>query len=469
MKLSRILPPCAATLLFCCSCALAVTPSSGKKDKKDLIDKKLPPQSSASQIKNPEDDLFNSREEILGPIQQASTATAAGSDWAEKIMSRVVINLPQGPLLLLPVVDSSRDTGPNYGIMPIWALRDEKRQAISSVIVPSVNYNQYFHTTYTYRHYFFPDDKQLWFARGSYSTVMQRELFLKYFNPEVAGTRYRVNAEARHWINGKASYYGMGPDSTEAEKATYALDLTGEEFTVGFPLPKNCFFEFTHSFYSYKVMNGPINNIPSLEQNFPTVYNSAINRKSFLNTKLALQYDGTDHPVIPKIGTFASAAATFSKRGVGSDYSYTAYTLETKEYYNYKEEGKAVTALHAVYQYQHGDAVPFYALPVLGESTGLRAVGDGRYVDNGKLALSIEERFTITRLPVLKFFTELEVAPFIDAGTVFSDNDDIRMKEMKIAYGAAFRIVIRPQVVAAADFAYGKEGSNIIIHVGYPF
>jgi len=29
--------------------------------------------------------------------------------------------------------------------------------------------------------------------------------------------------------------------------------------------------------------------------------------------------------------------------------------------------------------------------------------------------------------------------------------------------------VIRPQVVATVDVAYGKEGPNVIIHVGYPF
>ena len=453
-------------MIAACACDALALPKTRLPKKDALLN--TPPTSSATRIQNPEDEFVKTREEILKPIE-ASSAPATGKSFADMLMDKVVINLKQGPLLLLPVMDSSRDTGPNIGIMPIWALRDEKRQAIGSVVVPSINYNKYFRTTYTYRHYFFPDDTQLWLARASYSTVLQREFFLKYFNPEVNGSRLRINAEVRHWINGKASYYGLEPDSTEADKATFALDMTGEEFTVGLPLPLNCFFEFTHSYYNYKVMNGPISTIPTLEHNFPSVYDAASQRKNFLTQKFALQYDGTDHPVIPKIGSYASASAAFSKRGFGSDYTYTSYTLETKEYYNYKEEGKAVTAMHAVYQYQNGDQVPFYALPVLGESTGMRAVGDGRYVDRGKLVFNVEQRFTISRLPLLKFFTELEIAPFIDAGTVFSDNTDIRLKELKIGYGAAFRIVIKPQVVAAADFAYGREGGNIIIHVGYPF
>ena len=468
MKPHHILPLAALLALGPACPAFAVSPS-GKKAKKELLEK-TPPVSTATRIKNPEDDLIKTREQIIQPIENAeATSTAPSSGFVDEVMGRIVIQFKQGPMLLLPVLDSSRDTGPNIGIMPIWALRDEKRQAIGSVMAPSINYNKYFRTTYTYRHYFFPDDTQLWLARASYSTVLQREVFLKYYNPEVNDTRLRINAEVRHWINGKASFYGIGPDSKDSEKASFALDMTGEEFTVGLPLPLNCFFEFTHAYYNYKVRNGPITTIPSMEQNFPTVYDSASQRKDFLTQKFALQYDGTDHPVIPKIGTFASASAAFSKKGFGSDYTYTSYALETKEYFNYKEEGRSVTALHALYQYQNGDDVPFYALPVLGESTGLRAVGDGRYVDRGKLVFNLEQRFTVSRLPVLKFFTELEIAPFVDMGTVFSDNKDIRTDEMKIGYGAAFRIVIKPQVVAAADFAFGREGSNVIIHVGYPF
>src|SRR3989339_1982722 len=71
----------------------------------------------------------------------------------DRVLSKLVISLDKGPMLILPVMDSSKDLGPNYGIMPIWAIRNKKKDVVDSVLAPSVNYNRYLKTSYTYRHY----------------------------------------------------------------------------------------------------------------------------------------------------------------------------------------------------------------------------------------------------------------------------------------------------------------------------
>jgi len=410
------------------------------------------------------------QKKLLKTFHQPEPEALRPKNFAEKIFSKIVIPLRKGPLLLLPVVDSSRDLGPNYGIMPIWALRDEKRGAISSVLAPSVNYNQYLHTTLTYRHYFFPDDVQLWIARLSYSQIVQRELFLKYSNPAFMNTRWRVNAELRHWINGKASFYGVGPKSTYDDRATFSLEKTGGEFTVSAPLPKNLYADFTESFYQYKTLDGPVPSAPQLKNKYSDIYEQTSKHRNFLLQRLSLFYDDTDHPVIPKRGTYAGMSAAFSRQGMASDYSYNYYTAEVKHYFNYKNKDRYVTAVHALIEDVKGrDNVPFYAMSTLGESTGLRSVGDGRYVDGGKLVFNLEQRITPWRVSVMNFFSEFEFTPFVDAGTVFGKMGDIQLNQFAFGYGGAFRIVIRPQVVATLDLAYGREGANVIIHVGYPF
>ncbi|MFA5161239.1 MAG: BamA/TamA family outer membrane protein [Elusimicrobiales bacterium] len=410
------------------------------------------------------------QKKLMAPYAQPEPEDLRPKNFAEKIFSKIVIPLRPGPLLLLPVVDSSRDLGPNYGLMPIWALRDEKRKAISSVLAPSVNYNQYLRTTFTYRHYFFPDDVQLWVARLSYSEIVQRELFLRYSNPAFMGTRWRVNAEMRHWINGKASFYGTGPESTEDGKATFALEKTGGEFTISAPMPANLYADFTESYYQYKTSQGPVPTLPQLKDKYPAIYSQTSDMRDFLIQRLSLFYDDTDHPVIPKRGTYAAASAAFSRHGVASDYSYNYYSAEMKHYFNYRGQGKQVTAVHALIENVKGqDTLPFYAMPTLGESTGLRAVGDGRFVDAGKIVFNIEQRVTPWKVSVMNFFSEFEFTPFIDVGTVYSTLGRVQPKQFSVGYGGAFRIVIRPQVVATADFAFSKEGTNVIIHVGYPF
>ncbi|HUT85582.1 MAG TPA: BamA/TamA family outer membrane protein [Elusimicrobiales bacterium] len=411
------------------------------------------------------------QEAITKPLEESEVFTKPEQErsFIDKFFSKVVINTKLGPIFILPILDSSVDLGPNYGVMPIWAIRDKKRKAIGAVIAPSINYNEYLKLTLTYRHYLFPGDKQLIVGRVKYSTVVQRELFLRYFNPEFMGSRYRVNAEFHHLIQGKASYYGYGPNSRKEDRTTYSLAKTGEEFTVSIPLPQNLYLDFTHMFFRYKVNEGPVKTVPQLGDIFPETYAYASVSRDFMTHRFALFYDSTDHPTVPKKGTYFGLAADISIENFVSDYSYKIYSAQFKHYFNYKKDSPFITAVHALIQDQKGEDVPFYALPVLGESTGLRSVGDGRYVDGGKFVFNIEERITISRLPILKFIGELEISPFLDMGTVFGTLSGLKSENLKFGYGVAIRLVIKPQVVVAADFALGREGTNVIIHVGYPF
>jgi len=127
------------------------------------------------------------------------------------------------------------------------------------------------------------------------------------------------------------------------------------------------------------------------------------------------------------------------------------------------------TALAPIERHQRGDTLPFYAMPQLGESTGMRMTGDGRFTDRGKFVFTIEERITLSKTPFHKFISETEIAPFLDVGTVFTKTSGFRLRDLKYGPGISARLVIRPQLVATVDFAYGSEGTNAIIKIGYPF
>ena len=85
------------------------------------------------------------------------------------------------------------------------------------------------------------------------------------------------------------------------------------------------------------------------------------------------------------------------------------------------------------------------------------------------MVATIEQRFRISQASFLKFVSEMEVSPFLDMGTVSPSVDQIQISKTHLSYGAAFRLVLRPQIVGAIDVAFGAEGPNTIIHVGYPF
>lgn len=408
------------------------------------------------------------KEEILRPLE-----APANGHYKESIIARalntVTINTANGPIIPFPIVDSSKDLGPSFGIMPIIAIRKKGTTDMKAVIVPSAAYNDNLGTTLTYRHYIFPDEKRYFILRASRSQRVERELMLFYYTPQFLGSDIRLSVEPKYWVTGKPSFYGFGIHSNRSQKANYALATTGEEIIADFPLVRNIFFNFNHSFYSKKISDGPVD-IAQVSERFPEIFfDGASAPRKYHTNRFSLVYDDTDHPFLPKIGTYGSASVLYSNKKLGSNYEYRTYAFQMKNYYNYKEEGRFVTAVHTLFQFQNGDTPPFYALPQLGESTGLRMAGDGRFTDRAKFVFTIEERITLTRSPFFKFISETEIAPFLDMGTVFPKPSDFGIAHLKYSPGVSARLVIRPQLVATVDFATGSEGSNAIIKIGYPF
>jgi hypothetical protein len=64
---------------------------------------------------------------------------------------------------------------------------------------------------------------------------------------------------------------------------------------------------------------------------------------------------------------------------------------------------------------------------------------------------------------------ELETAPFVDVGRVFSSLSTLPFESLHVAGGIGFRVVIRPVVVGFVDFGYGPEGATAFSGIDYPF
>ncbi|HBA60414.1 MAG TPA: hypothetical protein DCZ92_06285 [Elusimicrobia bacterium] len=454
----KSLPAVLLLVLFCCTAAFAQPP------RKKRVLKKPGPKAKEEIVKiEPK-----TKDDILKTVSHSTAAYQAEGGTLSKILAAITINTARGPIITFPVVDSSKDLGPSFGIMPVIAIKNRTTGDIRSILVPSVSYNQNLRTTLTYRHYILPDDKRFFILRASRSERVERELLVYYYTPQLFSTNMRLSAEAKHWVTGKPSFYGFGINSQRGDRSNYSLEMTGEELILDVPLLKPFFLNFDHAYYGKRVGDGPMDD-GQLEAFVPALYREASRMHTFHTNRFSLVYDDTDHPVLPKIGTYASASVMYSNRKLGSGYEYRTYSFQAKNYYNYKEEGRYVTAIHYLLQFQRGETPPFYAMPQLGESTGLRMAGDGRFTGRGKFVFNIEERITLSKSPFYKFISEMEIAPFLDVGTVFDKYSEFTAKDLKYGPGVSARLVIRPQLVATVDLAYGSEGTNAIIKIGYPF
>lgn len=417
-------------------------------------------------IRNEKKTIFsepNKKDEMVSVISKSQDDECT----LNKIAKKILFQINGNPTIILPVLDSSKDLGINYGIMPIFAIRDKRKEEnISSVVAPSINYNKYLGFTYTYRHYIFPSEKSLAVSRISFSQNSQQEIFLRYWEPEFIKTKVRVNIEFRDWHNPKSSFYGYGLDSKKSKRANYTYYLKGGEISLSLPVLNFFYLDITPSYYLHKIRDGVIDEY-KFSQIYPYEYLESSKEKKFFTNRFSFIFDTTDHPILPRIGSYIIISFTRSLKKLISDYTYSIYSLEIKDYYNYKD--KYITAMRFLLEWKTGQKIPFYRMPQLGESSGLRMAGDGRFVDNVKMVLNIEQRLTVIRSSILKFLTELELTPFIDVGSVASSIEKISFKKLKLGPGFATRIVLRPQIVATSDFAFGSEGFNAIIKVNYPF
>jgi outer membrane protein assembly factor BamA len=138
---------------------------------------------------------------------------------------------------------------------------------------------------------------------------------------------------------------------------------------------------------------------------------------------------------------------------------------------------KTVLAAHVALRYlPSANQVPFWALSSLGggdSQTGgdqaLRGYGQGRFSDRNSFAASAELRRTVFSFDAVSTRVDIEMAPFVDLGRVFSRTGTLPFVQLHHVVGVGFRGIARPFVVGKVDVGYGNEGVAIFTGLNYPF
>jgi outer membrane protein assembly factor BamA len=120
--------------------------------------------------------------------------------------------------------------------------------------------------------------------------------------------------------------------------------------------------------------------------------------------------------------------------------------------------------------------VPFWALSSLGggeSDTGgqgaLRGYGAGRFYDRNSFSTTVELRRTVMSFDAASTHVDVELAPFVDVGRVFSRSSTSPLDGLHQVYGVGFRGIARPFVVGHVDIGYGSEGVAVFTGLNYPF
>ena len=185
-------------------------------------------------------------------------------------------------------------------------------------------------------------------------------------------------------------------------------------------------------------------------------------------SEFRLLWDTRDLPITPSRGSSGELFVEKTSLAAGSDSDFIRYGLEGKRFFLWNNP-KHVTVLHGLYEWANGANIPYYELPSLGGRETLRAYGEGRLVDRGRVVLNLEHRMTVATLTMMGIQSNFELAPFFDIGSVFPTLPEIQRKNFRPVYGGAFRVAVKPNVVGDVEVGVGKEGSAVFVDIDYPF
>lgn len=101
-----------------------------------------------------------------------------------------------------------------------------------------------------------------------------------------------------------------------------------------------------------------------------------------------------------------------------------------------------------------GQEVPFYLLPRLGGSDGVRGYGAYRFLDRHAMLLSAEYRWTPGKT--------LDMAVFWDGGRVAATRDGLGLRDLKSSVGIGARIHSPSQTALRMELAVSREGPHVI-------
>ncbi len=385
------------------------------------------------------------------------------------VLSYMIHPIKNGMGIYLPVIAADPNSGVTYGVMPIWVIQSPKTERITYIHAPSLTYNQYFGWSPTYRLYYYPTDVSNVVLRGSWDRY-EHEAFASYDDQRFLGKNMAASLLFQNNVDASRRFYGLGPTAPLSGQTNYTADYIRAQGSLGIPLgydDSNWKIYLRNHFIEERTYGGPIAGLPSFQTTYPGEFSPS--RQNIDDWRMSLGYDSRDSTVTPSRGSQLQLYSEYSAQALGSGYDYDRYGVKASHLRNWGDKKAGTTAVGFQFEQLLGSDIPFWDLPSLGGKYSLRAYGDGRFVDNGMVAVNAEQRFTVYQAEMAGVKVQGQVAPFIGVGTVFDTVENAQGKYLRPVIGAAVRAIAPPQVVGSIDIGLGQEGAAVFMDVNYSF
>jgi outer membrane protein assembly factor BamA len=271
----------------------------------------------------------------------------------------------------------------------------------------------------------------------------------------VSGLRAGVFARRKYFP--QEDFFGVGLDSSLADRVSYTYDETAAGALVTFDTASPLTFDARLEYRRPDIGPGHDESFPSIEALFTDPSAPGLLRQpDFVVGSVSLTYEGATPAGHPgRGGRYQAAISRFSGRGANT-YDFLRFDADLRQYVPVVRDRHLVVmrAVTALTNAPDGASVPFYYLPSLGGSSGLRGFHEFRFRDRNALMLQAEYRWLPARF--------VESAVFYDAGVAAPRRSGLTRDRMVSDYGVGLRFGTDSRVFFRVEAAFGSgEGTRV--------
>ena len=267
-------------------------------------------------------------------------------------------------------------------------------------------------------------------------------------------SRFKLYASGRYRDQTERAFYGTGPDTNLEDQVFYRIKDSLGEAVTGYQFSQNLGVNFKIGGLFHSLGDARIS--PTLSDRFPDVeLPGKVKPPNFLRLHTSVLYDRRDNPGVPHRGfMIAFGWEKYDNVNARNLFNFNRFMLDTRGFIplGWKQQVIALRGFFVNSDPAPGNRVPFFLQPSLGGGESLRAYESFRFQGDKLMLLQGEYRWEPSRI--------LELALFVDSGTVANQGQRISLEKLKSNGGIGFRVKSSRGTLFRIDQAWGSEGAK---------